>query len=857
MITIHADATPEMTEREKKNMQLCREIAAEGMVLLENNGLLPMQLKGKKIALFGGARRTIKGGKGSGSVNSRMSINVERGLEEAGAIITTKSWLDRLDAHVEAVRQVFTNDMKQMIKDGANPIMVLMGHPFIEPASVPILPEDLESPADAAIYVISRNAGEGADRRMEEYLLHDEEKEALRLLCRTYRHVVVLLNVGASIDTSFLRSLQGIDAVLLMSQGGNIGGQAVCDVLSGKVTPSGHLTATWAERYGDHPTSETFSYRNNNTDDEYYHEGIYVGYRYFDTFGVKPAHPFGYGLSYTTFSTTVESVRAEKQQIHVTARVANTGSYSGKEVVQVYVSAPKGRIPKAYQQLVAFGKTECLAPGASHTMTITFPTEALTSFDEANSCWVAEAGDYVLRVGCHSRATHVAAVLRVTKTAVTEHVHDCLKPDVAFDLLNDEHAAPFTYAEEEKEINDAAVIHLQADDFPVHKPAKTETVTFPNVVKEGISMQDVLEGHASAEELIAQLTVPELASLCVGAFRHGAVDTGAFGANAVTCPGAAGETNFKLRKSHGVPTILLADGPAGLRLDSKFKTDAEGNLLPTESDLCQTLFGISMSAPKTVQPEPEGTRTWYQYCTAIPIATMLAQTWNMDALRAIGDMVGGEMAHFGISLWLAPGMNIQRDPLCGRNFEYYSEDPLLAGLCAAQVTKGVQAHSGCGTTIKHFACNNQEDNRMHTNAHVPVQALREIYLRGFEMAVKLAQPKAIMSSYNLLNGIHTANHRELLTTVAREEWGFEGLIMTDWSTTRTLYDDPSHKIRYGCSSAPGCIHAGNDLIMPGMPMDETDIVAAVEDRSLPIDELRACANRVLKAVANGITAVEN
>lgn len=855
---ICADASPEMTVREKTNMERCRRIAADGMVLLENNGYLPMQLSGARIALFGAARRTIKGGKGSGSVNSRLSINVEQGLEKAGAVITTKNWLDRLDMHVDEEKRSFTDHLKTMVKEGTNPIMMLMANPFIEPTSIPVTVDDLASPADAAIYVISRNAGEGIDRRFVpgEYLLSDEEKDILCTLCSTYPHVVVLLNVGAVIDTAFLRSLDGIDAVLLMSQGGNIGGLAVCDVLSGAVTPSGHLTATWAERYEDHPTAATFSHRNGNTDDEYYSEGIYVGYRYFDTFGVKPAYPFGYGLSYTSFNTEVLQTEVIRQQIQLTVRVTNTGSvYSGKEVVQVYVSQPKGRIPKAYQKLVAFAKTSLLATHASQILTIAFPTDALASFDEEHSCWVAEAGDYIVRIGCHSRCTHIAAVLRVAKDAVTARVNDCLRPDEDFELLDSRNAVPYTDAKEASVLSAAPVLLLDDANFTVRQPDPAEAIVFHEAATEKLTMTDVLEGRAAPEKLIAQLTIPELASMCVGAFRYG-VDTGAFGANAVTCPGAAGETNFKLQKSRSIPTVLLADGPAGLRLTSEFKTDADGNLLPSEADLCETLFGIAMGPRKTKGEEPEGTKTWYQYCTAVPIATMLAQTWDLSLLREIGDIVGGEMEHFGIALWLAPGMNIQRDPLCGRNFEYYSEDPLLSGLCAAYITLGVQSHSGCGTTIKHFACNNQEDNRMHCNAHVPLQALREIYLRGFELAVRLAQPKAIMSSYNLLNGVHTANRHDLLTTVARDEWGFKGMVMTDWSTTRQLYDDAAHTLRYPSSSAPGCILAGNDLIMPGMPLDEQDIIEAAEKGELPLDALRSCACRVLRMIAEHIAGCE-
>ena len=257
-------------------------------------------------------------------------------------------------------------------------------------------------------------------------------------------------------------------------------------------------------------------------------------------------------------------------------------------------------------------------------------------------------------------------------------------------------------------------------------------------------------------------------------------------------------------------------------------------------------------------PVPEDAVAYYQYCTAIPIATLLAQTWDMGLIEEAGDIVGEEMEEFGITLWLAPGMNIQRNPLCGRNFEYYSEDPLVTGMCAAASTKGVQKHQGMGTTIKHFACNNQEDNRMHTNAHVSERALREIYLKGFEIAVKTSQPLSIMTSYNLLNGIHTANNYDLITAIARDEWGFEGVVMTDWGTTGSIGMEPGRQFKYGHANAAGCVWAGNDLNMPGSKEDVEEIMGSVGAKEgeavypLTRADLQACAKRVLSVVMKSV-----
>lgn len=305
-------------------------------------------------------------------------------------------------------------------------------------------------------------------------------------------------------------------------------------------------------------------------------------------------------------------------------------------------------------------------------------------------------------------------------------------------------------------------------------------------------------------------------------------------------PGAAGDTTSALIEKRKIPNLILADGPAGLRLQTHFKTDKEGNKLPGGEQ-----FGMEI-AP-FAKEQPEGAQDYYQYCTAIPIATTLAQSWDVDLIKRMGEIVGEEMEQFHIHLWLAPGMNIHRNPLCGRNFEYYSEDPLLTGLCAAADTKGVQSYKGHGTTIKHFAANNQEDNRMFTNAHISERALREIYLKGFEIAVKTAQPYAIMTSYNLINGTHAANHYDMLQNVARDEWGFEGFIMTDWYTSQdtTALGMVSESGKYSYSDGVQCIKAGNDLQMPGCRKNVEDIVDGVKNGRITKADLQRCAKHIL------------
>ncbi len=336
-----------------------------------------------------------------------------------------------------------------------------------------------------------------------------------------------------------------------------------------------------------------------------------------------------------------------------------------------------------------------------------------------------------------------------------------------------------------------------------------------------LTVQDVKNGDCTVEELVAQLTVEEMADMCVGTLRAG--EGNVVGNASYTVPGAAGDTSSILKVSRGIKNMILADGPAGLRLQPHFKTTKEGKLLPGGS-----VMGDSFE-PFDPDINEDEVDNYYQYCTAIPIGWSLAQSWNTELAEWAGDMIGAEMEQFGVDLWLAPAMNIHRNPLCGRNFEYYSEDPLVSGKIAAAITIGVQKHKGKGTTIKHFAVNNQEDNRYFVNAHVSERALREIYLKGFEIAVKESQPLSIMTSYNLLNGIHTANSYDLLQAMARDEWGFDGTVMTDWFTSQDMPEiTGKFQPRYPISSSVGCIYAGNDIQMPGCRKNVDDIVEAVK-----------------------------
>ena len=747
-------------------------------------------------------------------------------------------------------------------------VMKIFTEPFVEPAISGVSQKEIDAmKADLAIYVLSRNSGEGKDRTpgAGDYELSDTEKTAIANLANAYGNLIVVLNVGGVIDTKFLRAQEGIGAILLMSQAGNIGGHALADVLTGKVSPSGHLTTTWAENYEDYPNAKTFSHMNGDIHDEYYEEGIYVGYRYFDTFDVTPAYPFGYGKSYTTFDVKTEEVTADAKQISVKVCVTNTGAtYSGKEVVQVYYSAPTGKLEKPYQELAAYAKTKELAPGESEELIITYQVDRMASYDVQRASYVLEAGTYYVRVGVNSRATKVSAAVVLDQETVTEVLSNRLVLDCEMNELSSADVTPYGYAEEEAEKEQACKLDIASTDI------ETKTVTYEetnaeiaaNTSEKKITMQDVMSGQATLDDLVGQLTIPEMAELCVGTSRGNmGGDTAIIGSSSAVVPGAAGDTTSLMIEDRDIRNLVLADGPAGLRLSKHFKADAEGNVIPGTSDA--PIPGMDLLMAGSPKPEiPEDAIDYYQYCTAIPIATLLAQTWDVDAIKECGDIVGEEMKEFGVTLWLAPGMNIHRNPLCGRNFEYYSEDPLVAGKCAAADTLGVQQHAGVGTTIKHFALNNQEDNRMHTNAHVSERAAREIYLKGFELAVKEAKPMSIMTSYNLINGIHSANNKDLLTAITRNEWGFDGIVMTDWGTTGGMEMNQGMEFKYGCSSAAGCIKAGNDLTMPGKQEDVDEIIASVGAKDgdvvcpITLGDLQTCAKRMLNTIMKSSAYME-
>lgn len=546
MEQIDALKTDEIQNYEIEHQEEVRRLAGECMVLLENDGILPLQSDAKKLALFGtGARHTIKGGTGSGDVNVRENISIAQGLERAGFEFVTEGWLDQYDRLYADAQEAYAKELNEFTEKTGKPSMLYAFEtPFEEPEQPEITEADVKE-ADAAIYVISRNSGEGKDRRAEkgDYYLSDRELQNIRFMTEHYKNCIVLLNVGGVIDLTSLKAIEGVQAIMLVGQTGNMGGYAVADVLTAKTIPSGKLTDTWAKSYEDYPSSATFSHRDGNLDDEYYSDGIYVGYRYFDTFGVMPLYCFGYGKSYTEFEMKTINVTADEKQVQVEVEVTNIGDkYSGKEVVQVYYSAPDGIMEKPTQELAGFAKTKLLAPGEKDVVTITFATTDMASFDAYDAAWVMEEGEYTIRVGNSSRNTEAVAVIDLDEQVTTLQLKRLMRDTIAVRELH--HMIPIFDIEFDFGVPAIPFrIMLQAENF------KKELVEYEVMRRtlmdkrkdEVLTLEDVKAGSATLDELTAQLTVEEMAELCVGTERRNG-DGNVIGSASSCVPGAAGDT---------------------------------------------------------------------------------------------------------------------------------------------------------------------------------------------------------------------------------------------------------------------------------------------------------------------------
>ena len=801
--------TTAMADYELRHIEALRKNLAGCTVLLKKDGNFPLEKPCTLAAYGSGVRRTIRGGTGSGEVNSRYSVTIEEGLQQAGFTLTGMEWHTGYEQARKKAHKAF---LKQLKKDAKavkqNFILYGMGKAMPEPEyNLP-----LNAEGDAAIYVVSRISGEGNDRTplKGDIRLTDSEVRDILALDKKFTRFMLVLNVGGVVDLSPVMDVRNI---LLLSQLGVETGGALADILLGKANPSGKLTTTWAafEEYPEMPDFEDMN-------ETRYREGIYVGYRYFDTFRKPALFPFGHGLSYTEFRLGAVAVEANGAQITVRTFVENIGALAGRQVVQVYLSKPSGKFDAPWQELCAFAKTRELAPGETESVTCSFTLPEMAAYDTETASYILEAGNYLVRVGVSSVETAPAAVLHLDKTVTTLQANNVLGSTDFTDLT-----APAATME-----RPAGVPVIEIDPAAI----ACETVAYDRT-EEVLPEVDALTKEDAALLLIGDFdpNAKGFASMIGTAGHH-------------VC-GAAGESCDKIS---GFPFLIMADGPAGLRLAKEYYEDDKGKHAVGSTAMPASLQEMLSGPMKLVmslmggssKPKP-GCEIKTQYCTAIPIGTALAQSFDLTFVEQCGDIVGEEMERFGVHLWLAPALNIHRSIRCGRNFEYYSEDPLVSGKMAAAMTRGVQAHKGCGTTIKHYAANNKEYNRYRNNSIVSERAMREIYLKGFGICVREAQPKAVMTSYNLLNGTHSAESRGLIMDILRAEFGYEGIVMTDWVTpmadTRSAHRD---------SQAQYVAAAGGDLFMPGNKGDYDNLLQGIDSGAVSLEQVKINASRVVR-----------
>ena len=773
------------------HMDLSCRAAREGMVLLKNNGNMLPLAPGSRVALFGkGSFDYVKGGGGSGDVTVAYTQNMYDGLKGEGVPL------------YEPLSDFYRDYVAQ--RYGLGDVPGLMAEPELPQH----LADEAKEHADVAVIVLSRFSGEGWDRQpvlyqepdypwpdelvmpekamsifpRGDFYLTDAEQRMVEQVCAAFSQVALVLNVGGVMDVSWFWEDDRISSVLLAYQAGMEGGAAAAALLTGSANPCGKLPDTFARDLSDYPSAAHFHDSPHYVE---YTEDIYVGYRYFETLPEareRVCYPFGYGLSYTTFRLETVSAGAENGRIEVSVQVTNTGKLAGKEVVQLYYRAPWGLLQKPKRTLAAFGKTRLLPPGESETVHLTFPVDHMASFDDlgrvAPAAWVLEKGRYALYVGTSVRdGLELDWGWDQAKTEVVRTVSSSLAPSRLDKRLLADGSYETLPTAQGTDAEDRLFQPLTAAQAEAVAPAARgrERWMLTEPFADGAQpLSAVAEGTLTLDEFMAQLSDGDLIHLLGGQPNVGVSNT--FGIGDLP--------------EYGVPNITTADGPAGLRIRP-------------EVGVCTTAW---------------------------PCATLLAATWDETLVSQVGAAAAEEVKENNISVWLAPAVNIHRNPLCGRNFEYYSEDPLLSGKLAGAMVRGIQSRQ-IAATVKHFACNNKETNRKYSDSRLSQRALREVYLRAFEMIVREARPWALMSSYNLINGRRASESRELLTDILRDEWGYTGMVMTDWWTRGEQYQE---------------ILAGNDLKMAnGYPerVREAMTLGAVSRK-----DLETCARRVLELI---------
>ncbi len=757
--------------------ELLRRAAADGAVMLENNGILPLK-GGTRVALFGitGYESHYVGYGSGGDVNRPYAVSFADGIKNCDRLT--------LDPTIESIYREWNK--KNPINNG------FWGHwPFYFP-EMPLdntTVENARNKNEVAVAVIGRAAGESRDCKLQKgsYYLADDEIAMLDALAEEFDDIVILLNIGGIFDMSWIEKYKKvIGAILIVWQGGMEGGNAAADLLCGKAYPSGRLTDTIAKRYENYPSSANFGGKDFNE----YKEDIYIGYRYFETFAKsKVLYPFGYGLGYTEFEISANTVEKSNDKFIFNVSVKNIGNTIGREVVQLYLSKPCGKLGNPEKILVAFVKTAELKSGESETIELIVETNQLASYDESKSAYIIERGKYEFFLGKSIRENEAVFTFEQAEAEI-----DCQCVQASAPIENLEVMSAYEY-------NGKRIIKNRKARTKEYDLGKRILENLPEEIPQtgdkGFKLADVKSGKITMEQFVAQLNNNELEAISRGDY----VMNSPLGAKGNA--GAFGGVLQSLR-AKGIKPVITTDGPSGIRLSA-----------------C---------------------------CSLLPIGTLLACSFDPQLVEKVYSAVADEMFAKGSDVLLAPGMNIHRNPLCGRNFEYYSEDPYLTGKIAAAAVKGIQSH-GASACPKHFACNNQEFRRNMNDSRLSERALREIYLKGFEICVREARPKNIMTSYNRINSVYGHYNYELCTAILRNEWGYKGNVITDWwmknekSPEFPLIRNQAYRVR-----------AQVDVLMPGggrIPRrkpDGTLLESLGKEGGITLGELQRTACNVLRAV---------
>jgi len=776
------------------------------LFLKRDNNAFPIN-KPCKVALFGsGARHTLKGGTGSGDVNSHFFNSIEEELELNGFAITTKKWLDAYDEVKKNKHISFVKRVKQEAKK------IGIGAPAYSVGQIDKeveydLPID-EYDGDICVYALSRVSGEGSDRKLEKgdvYLTDTEIKDIL-YLNQKFEKFILVLNTCGVVDLSPILEVHNI---YLLSQLGVVTSSILVKVILGEINPSGKLSDTWTN-LADYPYINEFGDINNTR----YLEGIYVGYRYFNSKGIRPSFPLGFGLSYSKFSYQFVNSEIDEDILKLKVNVTNESDYPGKEVIEIY-SSSKGRINTPKDTLIYFSKTSEIKAHKSEELSLSINLDSLSVFDVDSKQKIIQKGTYIVRGGNQSIDLTNILKIKVKEDIILDEFKPVLsKPDFEDLLINP--------------IEDLDEIKI-----------KTVEISKSNFKHQKHDLSGKF--NVKIPEFIKSLSLDQLILLNLGDYKTGLA--GIIGQAGSLVPGAAGETTLRIPEITN--SLVMADGPAGLRLISEYKLNNKGHFNLVEDSIMKGIMDFLPTIAKKLlfnvkKNHKKKGNIMYQYCFAIPIATAVAQSFSEDVCYQIGRLVAEEMKLYDIDIWLAPAMNIHRNLLCGRNFEYYSEDPYLTGVIASNVVKGVQSLDKLAC-VKHFACNNQETNRFNSNSILSERSLREIYLKGFEIAIKESSPSAVMSSYNLINGVHASENKNLLIKTLREEWGYKGLVMTDWITTGQIN---IKKSIHPSARASKDLSNGINICMPGSKKDIKDIKRALKQGEITIEQLRMNASIV-------------